>query len=212
LAVGGLGDRLRRDDVELVAAKREFARDQSWADLNEAKLPQSYDVVAKAQSSGDPLALFAWLKAAELHLRDLQSGYVGGPPEPQPDGSLTTPDRLNDESKKVAQDSADEYYSKVLESAKSQSDNPAMNAVRALGAVRQGSRRGEPRRTRQGAHVPAGRQDDRSDALSEVRRAGAVAPRFDRSACRCHRPSVEGKPADEGRGDAPTRRRRSTSC
>ncbi|MFO0829981.1 MAG: hypothetical protein U0572_17700 [Phycisphaerales bacterium] len=106
--------------------RREQARDAAWADLTQASLPQSFDEVAKQHAADDPIALFAWLRAGDMHLRDLQSGFIGGTPMPGPDGTVPAAEPLNDESRKVAQDSADAYFQKVLDGTVGKTDNPAL--------------------------------------------------------------------------------------
>lgn len=94
------------------------ARDRAWADFAQATLPQAFDEVARMHAGIDSVALFAWLKAGDAHLREIQTGMVGGGSGGVgPDGMLVEGAPLDAEALAIARSSADAYYAKVLETA-----------------------------------------------------------------------------------------------
>jgi hypothetical protein len=98
--------------------RQQAARDRAWADFAQATLPQAFDEVARMHAGIDSVALFAWLKAGDAHLREIQTGMVGGGSAGTgPDGMLVESAPLDDEALAIARSAADAYYTKVLESA-----------------------------------------------------------------------------------------------
>lgn len=118
----------------LYRQRKQHSLDSSWADMSQATLPQSFDEVAKKHGASDPVALFAWLMAAEAHMRDVQTGYIGGAPTVGPGGVAVGGERLTPEARAAELDSADAYFAKVIEGAKSLDENPG-NATYTISAL-----------------------------------------------------------------------------
>ncbi|MDZ4831866.1 MAG: hypothetical protein SGJ09_16945 [Phycisphaerae bacterium] len=110
--------------------RNEQAHDRSWANLSQAAMAEDFDEVAKENGGNDPIALFAWLKAGDVHLRDLQTGLIGGVGTPGPDGTVPAAQTLTPESRKAAQDSAEAYFQKALDGAAAKGDSPAFVTYR----------------------------------------------------------------------------------
>lgn len=110
--------------------RRQQAFDASWSDLSQATLPQAFDEVAKKHDPSESIALFAWLKAADSHLRDVRTGYVGGPPVTMPDGTTAGGMRMTPEDRTAALDAADQYFTRVLSSSPTASETPGQAAFR----------------------------------------------------------------------------------
>ncbi len=81
----------------------------AWTDLSEATTPEDLEAVAKAQGHVPQIAMLAYLSAGDMRLQQLQSGYLTRPVEGQPQQPL------DDASRKIVQDAADENYSRVIE-------------------------------------------------------------------------------------------------
>jgi hypothetical protein len=106
------------------------ARDNAWAELSAATLPESYAEVAKLHTDVDSVAMLAWIAAGDAHLRDLQTGLDStAVPTPNADGSLPPPPPLTAEQRTIAQDAADGYYAKALDAARARGTPEAMRPI-----------------------------------------------------------------------------------
>ncbi len=80
-----------------------------WTDLGEALTPEDLEAVAKAQAHVPQIAMLAYLSAGDMRLQQLQSGFLTRPVEGQPQQPL------DEASRKVVQDAADDDYARVVD-------------------------------------------------------------------------------------------------
>ena len=105
---------------------REKQRDAvklAWNDLAEATAVEDLEAVAKAQAHVPQIAMLALLAAGDMRLQQLQSGFIVRPVEGQP------AQPLDETSRKVVQDAADDDYAQVIELAKSVAKSGASGPV-----------------------------------------------------------------------------------
>ncbi len=105
---------------------REKQRDTvklAWNDLAEATTVEDLEAVAKAQAHVPQIAMLALLAAGDMRLQQLQSGFIVRPVEGQP------AQPLDETSRKVVQDAADDDYAQVIELAKSVAQSGASGPV-----------------------------------------------------------------------------------
>jgi len=105
---------------------REKQRDTvkfAWNDLAEATTVEDLEAVAKAQANVPQIAMLALLAAGDMRLQQLQSGFIVRPVEGQP------AQPLDETSRKVVQDAADDDYAQVIELAKTVAKSGASGPV-----------------------------------------------------------------------------------
>lgn len=87
----------------------------AWSDVMSATLPESLEQAAKDHADVPQASMLALLRAGDLRLAQLQSGIL----EPEirdTAGTVTTPAKpLDEAARKIAQDAADEDYTKAAE-------------------------------------------------------------------------------------------------
>ena len=87
----------------------------AWSELGQATLPEAFEQIAKDHADIPQAAMMALLSAADLRLRQLQSGVLVAEVR-DAQGTVTTPAvALDDAGRKVAQDAAEEDYSKAAD-------------------------------------------------------------------------------------------------
>lgn len=97
--------------------KDQEKRQAAWAELGEATLPEALADIAERNVGIDSVSLIAWLAAGDAHLRDLQTGTIGGGGQ-NPDGTPVVGEPMTDDQRKIALEAADRYYQKVLDATK----------------------------------------------------------------------------------------------
>ncbi len=118
--------------LNLYWQKRDQGRDTAWSELASAQgsgLPQSLALVASEHASTDSVALIAWLSAADAHLHELQLGQTAPAVATAPDGTPNPPEPLTADTRKITQDAADGFYSKVLDTLGSRKADHAMKPI-----------------------------------------------------------------------------------
>ena len=105
--------------------KGEEKRQTAWAELGEATLPQALADIAERHADVDSVALVAWLSAGDAHLRELQTGMIGGGGQ-NPDGTPILGEPLTADQRTVALEAADRYYQKVIDVTKDRRGMPGM--------------------------------------------------------------------------------------
>lgn len=87
----------------------------AWSDIMSATLPEALEQAAKDHAEVPQASMMALLRAGDLRLAQLQSGML----EPEirdGSGTVTTPAKpLDEAARKIAQDAADEDYTKAAE-------------------------------------------------------------------------------------------------
>jgi len=82
---------------------------QVWSQFTVAQLPEDFEKIAKDNPDVPQAAMIALLQAGDLRLRQIQSGVLVA-------AQGTTPAKpLDDAARKIAQDAADENYTKAAE-------------------------------------------------------------------------------------------------
>lgn len=87
----------------------------AWSDMLNATLPEAFEQLSKDHADVPQAAMMALLSAGDLRLRQIQSGVLVGEVKDAA-GKVTTPAvLLDDAGRKIAQDAADEDYSKAAD-------------------------------------------------------------------------------------------------
>jgi hypothetical protein len=105
--------------------KDQDKRQSAWAELGEATLPQALADIAERHAGVDSVSLVAWLSAGDAHLRELQTGMIGGGGQ-NPDGTPIVGEPLTAEQRSIALDAADRYYQTALDATKDRRNVPGM--------------------------------------------------------------------------------------
>lgn len=105
--------------------KDQEKRQNAWSELGQATLPEALADIAERHAGIDSVALIAWLSAGDAHLRDLQTGTIGGGGQ-NPDGTPILGEPMTAEQRTIALDAADRYYQKVIDTTKDRRELPGM--------------------------------------------------------------------------------------
>ncbi len=102
----------------------------AWSEIMTATLPEAFEQLAKDHADVPQAAMMALLRAGDLRLSQIQSGVLTAEVRDQASGQVTTPAvALDAAGRKIAQDAADEDYSKAAELATKVAGGSKANAA-----------------------------------------------------------------------------------